>query len=462
MKSKHYDAIIIGAGQAGVPLAKKLAKAGKRVALIEKRWIGGTCINDGCTPTKAWVGAAKAVYTAANSTGLGVTAKSLKVDMVKIKARKDKIVKDFREGAQRSLEKTPRLDLIFGNATFIDVKMLTVTLADNTTKNLTADLIFINTGGYPFVPTIEGLDRIDYLTSTTILDLAKVPKHLLVVGGNYVGLEFAQMFRRFGSKVTVVEQSARIMSKEDADISAEVKKILTRESIDVLTSAKTLRFETKGKRILTTIKKGREERVIDCSHVLMATGRRPQTASLALERTGVKVDKKGYVKVNARLATNVKGIYALGDVNGGPQFTHIAYNDYVIVYKNLIENGHYTTKKRLIPYCMFTDPELGRVGITETEAKEKGIKFKVVRLPMSSVARAIENGDTRGLLKALVDPDTKKILGAAFLGAQGGELMSVLQMAIEGGLTYDKLAYGVFAHPLYAEALNNLFAPLED
>jgi pyruvate/2-oxoglutarate dehydrogenase complex dihydrolipoamide dehydrogenase (E3) component len=459
---KQYDAIVIGAGQAGGPLAKKLALAGKKTALIEKRWVGGTCVNDGCTPTKTMIASAKMAYMAANSAPLGVKIKNFSVDMPKIKKRKDEIVHQFRNGSQNGLEKTKNLDLIFGDATFTGDKTISVKLNSGREKEFKADLFFINTGAKTVIPGIEGLADIDYLTSTTILDLNYVPEHLLIIGGNYIGLEFGQMFRRFGSKVTVVERSGRIVSREDEDVSEELTKILEAENIKLLTNTLTTGFRKKtGGKITASLKTGDKEAKIKCSHVLVAVGRAPQTEALNLIKTGVETDERGAIKVDDKLETNVKGIYALGDVKGGPAFTHISYNDYTIVYRNLIHNEKLTIKNRPVPYCMFTDPQLGHIGLSETEAKKLKLNYKVAKLPMAYVARAIETGDTRGFMKAIVDADTKQILGATILGAEGGETMTILQMAMMGGITYEQIRWFVFAHPLYAESLNNLFMALE-
>jgi dihydrolipoamide dehydrogenase len=461
---KQYDAIIIGSGQAGVPLSKKLANAGKKTLLIEKSVVGGTCINDGCTPTKAMIASARIAYLAGRCNNMGIAIKGYKVDMKQIKKRKDGIVKEFREGAQNSIEKTPNLDLVFGEATFESAKIISVKLKNGKTSQFTAEHFFINTGGQTIIPkNIEGIDEINYLTSHTILELEEVPEHLLIIGGNYIGLEFGQMFRRFGSEVTILEKSQQLLFREDEDISAEITRLLKDEDIKVYTNAKTTRFKQKEKgKITATIQTNGKEIKIKCSHVLIAIGRAPQTEALGLVKAGVKTDERGNILVNTRLRTNVKGIYALGDVKGGPAFTHISYNDYTIVYRNLIEKQSLSTRNRPVPYCMFTDPELGRIGITEKEAREKGLNIKVARLPMSRVARAIETGDTRGLMKAIVDADTKKILGVAIVGTEGGEIMSVLQMAMLGGITYDRIRYCVFAHPTYSESLNNLFMVLED
>jgi pyruvate/2-oxoglutarate dehydrogenase complex dihydrolipoamide dehydrogenase (E3) component len=459
---KHYDAIVIGAGQAGGPLAKKLALSGKKTALIEKRWIGGTCVNDGCTPTKTMIASAKMAYQAANSAPLGVKIKNYSVDLQKIKKRKDDIVHLFRNGSQKGLESTKNLDIIFGEATFTGEKAISVKLNSGREKEFGADLFFINTGAKTVVPEIAGLQEIDYLTSTTILDLEEVPEHLLILGGNYIGLEFGQMFSRFGSKVTILEKSERIVSREDEDISVALTKIFKAEGITIhpQTIATGFKKKASGKITVTVSVNGKEEK-IKCSHVLVAVGRKPQTETLNLQKAGIEIDEHGSIRVNNKLETSAAGIYALGDVKGGPAFTHISYNDYTIVYRNLLEGGKLSIADRPVPYCMFTDPQLGRIGLSETEAKKRGINYKVAKLPMENVARAIETGDTRGFMKAIVDTDTKQILGAAILGPEGGETMTVLQMAMAGGLTYEQVRYFVFAHPLFAESLNNLFMTLE-
>lgn len=460
---KTYDAIVIGAGQSGGPLAKKLAMAGKKTALIEKRYIGGTCINDGCTPTKTMIGSAKMAYLISKAKELGVDVKGFKVNMKRIKKRKDEVVFRFRNGSQTGLEKTRGLDVIFGEAVFTGEKTVSVKLNSGRTMDLKAELIFMNTGCKPIIPEIEGLKDIDYLDSTSILDLDYVPEHLLVVGGNYIGLEFGQMFRRFGSKVTVLEKSDRIVSREDEDVSDELTKILEAEKIKILPNSQAVKFKKTGKgNISVTVSTLGKESRIKCSHVLMAVGRAPQTAALNLNKTGVETDERGFIRVNDHLETNIKGIYALGDVKGGPAFTHVSYNDYTIVYRNLVQGTDYNTQDRPIPYCMFTDPQLGRIGLSENEAKKQGLNYKVVKFPMGYVARAIETGDTRGFMKAVVDPESKKILGATVLGPEGGEIMTILQIAMEGGITYDRIRYCVFAHPLYAESLNNLFMSLDE
>jgi pyruvate/2-oxoglutarate dehydrogenase complex dihydrolipoamide dehydrogenase (E3) component len=459
---EHYDAIIIGAGQAGIPLAKKLALAGKRTAIIEKRIVGGTCINDGCTPTKAMIASAQAVYKAKKAGELGIEIGKIAVDFKKVKARKDEIVKSFQASAQEGLESTELLDLIMGEATFSGEKELTITNSQGEKDIITADWIFINTGAKAMVPDIKGLDDIEYLTSTTILDLQEVPESLVIVGGNYIGLEFGQMFQRFGSNVTILERSPSIMGREDDDVSQEVRKILEEESLIILTNTNIESVtKTDGTISINLVVNGKTK-TLTATHILVATGRAPQTATLNLEIPGVNIDDKGNILVNERLETNIKGIYALGDVNGGPAFTHIAYNDYTIVFRNLIEQAQLTTQGRPVPYCMFTDPQLGRIGISEKEAKERGLDYLVAKIPMEQVARGIETGETRGFMKAIVDRKSKEILGACILASEGGEIMAVLQMAMHGGITYDQIRYGVFAHPTYSESLNNLFMRVED
>ena len=456
---KHYDAIVIGSGQAGSPLSKQLAKAGKQTLLIEKRFIGGTCVNDGCTPTKAMIASAKAAYMAKHS-NLGVHIDSYQIDMKQIRQRKEGILMNMRNGGRKSMEETANLDLIFGEATFTGDKTLNIQLNDGGEMDVQADMIFINTGTTPVIPEISGLEDAGYFTSTTLLDVEEVPEHLLVIGGNYVGLEFAQMFHRFGSKITVLERGPRIIAREDEDISEELLQILLAEGLDVHTEAYAMKFERQTNGITATIMLRGMEKQITCSHILVATGRKPLTESLAPQNSGVTLSEKGFIRVNEKLETNVEGIYALGDVNGGPAFTHIAYNDYVIVYRNLFEGADEKTTGRPLPYCMYTDPQLGRIGLSEKQAREQGYNIKVATMPMKHVARALETGEALGMMKAVVDADTRQILGAAVLGEEGGEIMTVLQMAMMGGITYDRLKYCVFAHPTYSESLNNLFMKL--
>jgi len=461
--STNYDCIVIGAGQAGTPLAKKLAQAGKKTALIEKRYIGGTCVNDGCTPTKAMVASARAAYLAGRCNDLGVHIDGYHIDMPRIKQRKDEIVLRFRNGSLEGLQKTKNLEVIFGEATFTGPKSISINLNDGGIQELTADQYFLNTGATAIIPEIEGIHDIDYLTNTTILELNSVPSHLLIIGGNYIGLEFGQMFRRLGADVTIIERSERLMPREDEDVADCIKNIIEEDGVKVFTNAIVQKFaKDNSGQIAATVSAGGISQQITCSHILVATGRRPVTENLGLNKAGVEVDDKGHIKTNDHLETTARGIYALGDVRGGPAFTHISYNDYTIVYRNLFEGTDYDINDRPVPYCMFTDPQLGRIGLSEQEARKQGLNIKIAKIPMAHVARGIETGETRGLMKAVVDIHTKQILGAAIIGEQGGEIMTVLQMAMMGGITYDRIRYCVFAHPLYAESLNNLFMSVKD
>ena len=458
---KKYDAVIIGAGQAGVPLAKKLALAGKKTALIEKRWVGGTCINDGCTPTKSMIASARIAYLANHAAELGIHIPKIEINLKQIVSRKNKIVQAFRNGSEQGIEKTKNLTLIYGEAEFISENELEILTVSGKKIKIAANQIFINTGAEPVIPEIEGLDKINYLTSTTILDLRKIPEHLLIIGGGYIALEMGQMFKRFGAKVTILEQQHRLMSHEDDDVCAEISTILVEEKIKIHTSAEVLKVKNKGKSVSVNVLINKKITRIICSDILIATGRKPQTEKLNLTLAGVKVSDKGFIEVDAHLKTNKPHIYALGDVKGGPAFTHIAYNDYVIVAQNLLENKNLDIKNRPLPYTMFTDPQLGRIGITEKEAKEKGLNYKAAKIYNTQVARSIETGDTRGFMKAIVDVDSGQILGAAIISTEGGEIMTVLQMAMLGKITYQQLSNQIFAHPLYAESLNNLFMSLD-
>jgi pyruvate/2-oxoglutarate dehydrogenase complex dihydrolipoamide dehydrogenase (E3) component len=460
---KTFDAIIIGAGQAGVPLAKKLAAQGWKTALIEKRLVGGTCINDGCTPTKTLVASARMAYKAANSEELGVEIDGYTLNFKKIMARKAAVVKQFHDGAVAGVEGVENLTLVMAEASFLDAHTLQISGRDGTTQQITAKHIFINTGASPVIPDTEGLKEVNYLTSTTILELEEVPEHLLIVGSGYIGLEYAQMFRRFGARVTLLERSERLMPKEDDDVCQELTDIFKAEEIDILIETKATKFTAQpGGGIEVDLEVAGAKRSLTCSHVLVASGRKPQTETLGLENAGITCDDHGHVDVNEFLETNVEGVYALGDVKGGPAFTHISYNDFVIISRNLLEGTQLSTTNRQVPYCMFTDPQVGRIGVSEMDAIAQGLSFIVAKIPMKNVARAIENGETRGFMKAIVDKETRLILGATIIGEQGGEIMSVLQMAMMGGITCDEISTTVFAHPLYAESLNNLFLTIAE
>lgn len=458
----HYNAVIIGSGQGGTPLSKRLAKAGWKTAIIENQFAGGTCINVGCTPTKTMIASAKTAYMVANAEKYGIIINGFNINIATILDRKNKVVDSFRDSSKRGLETTENLDFIFGTATFTDNKIIEVEMNTGGQQEITADYFFIDTGGRPSIPDIEGLKESGYFTSATLMELQQLPEHLLIIGGGYIGLEFGQMYRRFGSKITILENADRMLPKEDEDIAAEVVKFLEVEGIEIFTHAKVVKIQKLGAHIEVIVKVNEEERRLSCSHILVSAGRTPNTDLLNLNKTGVELNQRGQVIVTDELETTAKGIYAIGDVKGGPEFTHISYNDYIILANNLLLEGEKLSKKgRLVPYTMFTDPQLGRVGMTESEARKKGLNIKVAKLPMDRVARAIETGDAHGLMKAIVDADNGEILGVAIVGPEGGEIMSVLQMAMVGKITWHQIREMIFAHPLYSESLNNLFMTLE-
>ena len=454
-----YDAIVIGTGQAGRPLAKKLAQSGRKTAIVERaERVGGSCVVDGCTPTKTMVASARVAYLARRASEYGVATGDVEVDFARVRERKRDIVDKFSEGSRRGLEEQENLDLIFGEARFASPREVRVAARDEGELCLTSPLVFINTGTRAKIPDVPGLFEIPYRTHATLMELDRVPESLVVVGGGYVGLEFAQMFRRFGSKVTVVHRGPQLLSREDQDVASEVEKILREDGLELLLSSTWVGAARGGTGSVLTVEAPEGRRPLAASEVLVAVGRLPNTDRLGLEAAGVAVDQRGFIRVNERLETNVPGIYALGDVNGGPAFTHVSYDDYRIVERNLIEGGNGSTRDRLVPYCVFIDPELGRIGLSESEARERGLRFRVAKLPMTRVARALESDETRGFMKALVEEGTGRILGAAILGVAGGEVMTVIEVAMMGKLPYTALRDGVFAHPTLAESLNNLFS----
>jgi len=462
-QTRYYDAIVIGAGQAGGPLSTELARAGWKTALIEREHVGGTCINEGCTPTKTMVASARVAYLARRGADYGVQTGPVTVDMTKVRQRKRDIVDSFRNGSQRSIESTKGVDLLMGEARFTGPKTLEVRLKSGETQQLTAGTIFLNAGDRPARPSLSGVENVSTLDSTSIMELDTVPEHLLVVGGGYVGLEFGQMFRRFGSRVTIIQRGAYLLTREDADVAGEVANILREDGIEVLLETRPVRVEqSSAGNISLTVQTPAGERTLTGSHLLVATGRVPNTDWLNLDAAGIRVDKRGFIEVNERLETNVPGIYALGDIKGGPAFTHISYDDFRIIRTNLLEKGNASIHGRLVPYTVFIDPQLGRIGLSETDARAEGRDIKVAKMPMNYVARALEVDESRGFMKAVVDAGTGQILGAAILGIEGGEIMAMLEVAMIGKVPYTVLRDAVFAHPTLAESLNNLFTALEE
>jgi pyruvate/2-oxoglutarate dehydrogenase complex dihydrolipoamide dehydrogenase (E3) component len=459
----HYDAIVIGAGQGGGPLASALANAGKKTALIEQEHAGGTCVNEGCTPTKTMVASARVAYLARRGADYGVQTGPISVDMTVVRKRKRAIVESFRSGSEKRIASTQGLDYLLGQARFNGSKQIEIILNSGETRQVSAETIVINTGAQPAQPDLPGVEHIPVLNSTSIMELDTVPEHLLIVGGGYVGLEFGQMFRRFGSRVTIIQRGAHLLSREDDDIADAVADILREDGIEVLLQATPRHvLRQANNQLHLSVQTSEGERLLIGSHLLTAAGRTPNTNILDAEATGITLDKHGFIPVNERLETGVAGIYALGDVKGGPAFTHISYDDFRILRANLLEHGDATTHDRLVPYTVFIDPQLGRVGLSEREAREQGRTIRVAKMPMSYVARALETDESRGLMKAIVDAHSGRILGCAILGIEGGEIMSALQLAMMGKLPYTTLRDAVFAHPTLAESLNNLFSTLDE
>ena len=461
MNASHYDAVVIGSGQGGNPLALALAKAGMRTALIERKHVGGTCINEGCTPTKTMVASGRVAYLARRAADYGVHTGSISVDLTKVRQRKRDIVDKFRSGSEQRIAKTQNLELVRGEASFSGPTTLAIRLSSGGQRELSADRIFINAGTRASRPRLEGLEAVAFLDNESVMELDAVPDHLLILGGGYIGLEFGQLFRRFGSRVTIVQSTGQLLKQEDADVAEGVRKILQEDGVDVLFNTKAKRVEQVGKGIRLHLG-GDETRALDGSHLLVATGRTPNSDTLNLSLAGVRTDERGFITVDERLETNVKDIYALGDIKGGPAFTHISYDDFRILRANLLEGKSASTTNRQVPYCLFIDPQLGRIGMTENEARAQGRKVRVAKLAMTSVARALEVDETRGFMKAVIDGETNQILGAAVLGIEGGEVMSVLETAMMGRLPYTALRDATFAHPTLAESLNNLFMAMDN
>jgi pyruvate/2-oxoglutarate dehydrogenase complex dihydrolipoamide dehydrogenase (E3) component len=461
MDPERFDAIVLGTGQAGKPLALDLASAGHRTAVVERDHVGGTCVNVGCTPTKTMVASARVAYLAGRAAEFGVRCGPVSVDMSQVRERKQKIVDDFRAGGQRRLEKAENVDLIFGAARYTAPKIVEVTLKRGGVRMLTSDAIFINTGARPARPPIDGLESVGALDSTSIMELSTVPEHLLILGGGYIGLEFGQMFRRFGSAVTVVQRGKQLLAREDPDVADEVHKLLREDGIEILLQTEATRVQAAARGVALQLRGPSGDRTVAGSHLLVAVGRVPNNDRLNLGAAGVQVDARGFIRVNDRLETNVPGIYALGDAKGGPAFTHISYDDYRIIRNNLLRGGQSSTRDRLVPYTVYIDPQLGRVGLTEQEARAQGRNIRVAKIPTSWVARALEMAEPRGFIKAVVDGETRQILGAAVLAVEGGEIMSMLEIAMMARLPYTALEDGIFAHPALAEGLNTLFTSME-
>ena len=459
---KIFDAIIVGSGQGGNPLALALAKAGWKVALVEREHVGGTCINTGCTPTKTMVASARIAHLVNRAQDYGIESVKGNVNLSKVLKRKNEVVKSFREGSRNNLTSTPGISLIEGNARFIGKKELEIELSNGEKTKIKADKIIIDTGSRPSKPPIPGLENVYFFDSTSIMEIEKIPEHLIIIGGGYVGLEFGQMFHRFGSKVTIIQRNDQLLPLEDKDVAEEIAEILKQEGLQIILGGNTSKIDLPANdKIVLTVRKDEIDQTFEGSHLLVATGRSPNTSFLNPHATGITLDKKGFIPVNDQLETSVPGIFAIGDVKGGPAFTHVSYDDHKIILKNILEGGNANISGRILPYVVYIDPQLGRIGMNEKQAKEQNYDYLVAKIPMSWVARAIETDETKGLMKAIIDSKTKQILGAAILGIEGGELMSAIQIAMLGQLPYTALRDGMFAHPTLSESFNTLFGSIE-
>lgn len=460
MTAEHFEIAVIGGGKGGKTLAAKMATAGRSVVMVEKGMIGGTCINVACIPTKTMVRSAEVAELARRSADFGIRAPFDHAEMAGVRTRKRAVVAEMVQRNQGNFDRSG-MTLLIGTARFTAPRAFEVRLGEGGIRALSADQVFLNTGTRPAMPPIPGLADSHPLTSETILELDRLPAHLIVLGGGYIGCEFAQMFRRFGSRVTIIEQSGTFLPQEDPDVSEQVLQCFHEDGIEVLTGASARQVEGRsGQSVRMTVKSVSGERTLEGTDLLAALGRVPNTEELDLAAGGVETGDRGFIRVNDRLETTAPGVWALGDVNGGPQFTHVSLDDWRIIAANLAGENR-TVADRLVPYTLFIDPELGRVGLTETEARRRGHRVKVARLAAGKVPRAMTSGATRGYMKAVVDADSEQLLGASILAAAGGEVMAVIQVAMRAGLPYTALRDMVFAHPTMAEGLNDLFERLE-
>ena len=464
---EQFDAVVIGSGQGGNPLAQAMAKHGWKTAVIERRFPGGTCVNDGCTPSKTIDASARVAYLAKRGADFGVDTNAISIDLHAVYERKQSLVLASRKNNAEALE-SDNGSLLMGEASFSvdqpdgDRHSIDVAMEDGAVRRLVTPRVFLNTGERPHMPDVEGLGDVPYLDSTSIMNLQIVPEHLLVLGAGYIAMEFAQMFLRFGAKVTVLERGERIAQHEDEDVAACLRGILTEDGMQIITCTDVERVSGSEGEIALDVVTEDGPKTLKGSHLLVATGRTPNVESLELERVGVDQLEHGYIKVNDRLETTVPGIWALGDVKGGPAFTHISYDDFRILRDNLLQGGSASKKGRLLTYVMFTDPELARFGLNEADAQKQGIKVRVAEVSMKQMARANEMAEPRGMMKALVDPETQQILGATVLGVDGGEVAAQLQIAMMGKLPYPALREAIFSHPTKAEVLNTLFGNFRD
>ncbi len=453
----EYDAIIVGTGQSGPSLAGRLAQSGMEVAIIERKLFGGTCVNVGCTPTKALVASAYAAYISRHADQFGVKIDgSISVDMKAIKARKDEIVKHSSEGLEKWLKSMKNCTVYEGQGELESAKTVRVN-----GEVLTADKIFLNVGCRATVPKIPGLDTVSYLTNTTMMDLDTLPSHLIIIGGGYIGLEFAQVYRRFGSKVTILARGARVLARDDDDVCEAVVEILTGEGIDILTNVSEMAVSKEGADVRVNITREGKKESLEGSHLLVAVGRIPNTHDLGLDAASVEVNERGYIKVDEELKTSQPGIWAMGDCNGLGAFTHTSYNEYEIIAANLLDGKKRSVSDRIFTYGLFIDPPLGRVGMTEKQALSTGRKILCAKMPMTQVARAREKGETRGFMKIYVDAESKQILGAALLGTGCDEAVHLILDTMQAKAPYTTLANAMHIHPTVSELIPTLLQGLK-
>ena len=453
----NFDAIIIGTGQSGPALARRLVAAGWKVAIIERKLFGGTCINTGCTPTKTLLASAHAAHLARRAADYGVRIEgSVNVDMKAIKARKDAIVAASHNGIERSLKTLQGCTVYQGHGRFVAEKKVAVNDSE-----LTADHIFLNVGARAAIPPIPGLDQVPYLTNSSMMDIDFLPTHLVILGGSYVGLEFAQMYRRFGSEVTVIELGPRLISREDADVSQAVADFLNDEGINVRVNSKVVGAEKQGNSIAVKVESGGKLTNVVGTHVLVAAGRRPNTDDLGLDRTGIVTDARGYIQVDDQLHTNVSGVWAMGDCNGRGAFTHTSWNDFEIVAANLLDNDQRRVSDRITAYALYTDPPLGHAGMTEAEVRKTGKPALISRVAMEDVSRAYEKGETKGFMKILVDRDSKQILGASFLGLAGDEVIHCILDIMYAKAPYTVIQRAMHIHPTVSEFIPTMMDDLK-
>ncbi|KLU20888.1 mercuric reductase [Caballeronia mineralivorans PML1(12)] len=457
--SQHFDAIVIGTGQGGGPLGVKLAESGKRTAVIERHLFGGTCVNVGCTPTKTYVASARAAHVARHAGEYGVIVEGeVRVDLARVKARKDEVIAGSRNGVEKWLRSTPGVTVLNGHARFTGAHSISVQGHDGQQHELDADAIFINTGTRATVPDIDGLASISHLTNSTILELTELPEHLAIVGGSYIALEFAQMFRRFGSRVSMLVRGDRVLAREDKDFAEQIQKVLSREGVEFLFNTETSKVEPAGKGVRIMLK---DQKSIDASHLLFATGRTPNTDDLGLDQAGIVLNKHGLIDVDGELRTKTDGIWALGDVNGRGAFTHTSYNDYEIIASNVVDGETRSVDSRIMCYAVFVDPPFARAGLSETDVRRDGRPALIATMPMSRVGRARERGETDGFMKVLVDAGTKKILGAAMLGIEADEAIHTFIDIMNADAPYTTLQRAMHIHPTVSELIPTLLGMLK-